>query len=135
MRMIFVCLYITTLFFCQNVFAGNRSLPEVEPVIYEGVEYVAKVDTIEAWDAKRRIRLWELRLYNISLFISEDYLNRPKEQPYAVDLDHLWPCIDSMKIEDSKLIVTNEAGGVYEVDLKSRVVEQIQDEDLTDRPV
>src|SRR5258708_4656530 len=88
--------------------------PKVEPVVHEGVRYVAPNDNgrrgyVQAFDSKTNSLLWEVTLFRNSI-------NPSLEE----DVQHVY--IESMRIENGKLIVVDEHAGLYTVDLRTRAV-------------
>ena len=88
----------------------------VEPVVYEGIRYVAPNDDgrrgyIEARDMKTNKKLWELTVFT----------NRidPKLEP-----DVQWVFINKLTIRDEMLMVTSERGATYQVDLRTKAITQ-----------
>lgn len=104
---------------------AKRSVPErVEPVILEGVRYIAPCDYkivgneaqqyyVEAWDIKSNQKLWEVSVYTIA--------NNPQMEADVQDV-----FINSLVIEGDALIVTSEQGKKYQVDLKTKMVKRIK---------
>ena len=97
-------------FFSCGITKAARTVPEeVEPLIYNGVKYIAphtKMGYTEAWDIKTGDKLWEKKVYDVKInpFIEEDVQ---------------WVFITDLKIEDGKLVVVNEAGKIYRLDPKN----------------
>lgn len=100
--------------FCNRAEA-LRKLPEVRPLIYHNVKYTVNIDTLEAWDLRTNAKLWELQIYNRDEF----YRQNIKDELSAVEPD-MWVYIDSLRMEDGYLIVSNELGDEYSVDLAAR---------------
>jgi hypothetical protein len=103
---------------------AKRAAPkDVKAVVHEGVRYVAShrltaagtssADSgyVEAWDVKKKKKLWEAKLY-------ESTHDPAKEQ----DVQNVF--ITSMKVEGAKLVVTNERKETFEIDLASHEVNQ-----------
>ena len=94
---------------------AKRAAPaKVEPVIHEGVRYVAPNDNshrgyIEAWDVQTNKRLWDLTVFT----------NRidPK-----LEEDVQWVFIDKLRVRDGALMVTSERGKTFQVDLKTKAI-------------
>jgi hypothetical protein len=101
----------------QHLASAKRIAPaSVEPVVYEGIRYVAPNDDgrrgyIEAWDVKTNKKLWELTVYT----------NRidPK-----LEADVQWVFINKLTIRDEMLMVTSERGATYQVDLRTKAITQ-----------
>jgi hypothetical protein len=96
--------------------AKRAAPPRVEPVIHDGIRYVARNDDgrrayIEAWDVRTNKKLWELMVFT----------NRidPK-----LEEDVQWVFINTLSIRDDTLIATSERGKAYHVDLKTKAITQ-----------
>jgi len=88
--------------------------PKVEPVVFNGVRYVAPNDNgrrgyVQAADAKTNRLLWEVTLFRNSI-------NPSLEE----DVQHVY--IESMRVEHGKLLVVDEHAVLYAVDLQTRAV-------------
>lgn len=109
----------------QNLIKAKRAEPmAVEPFTYRGVKYVAphfkmknkqvqRGGLIEAWDIKTNRMLWDLKIY---------------ETKYAPTLeqDVQDVYIASLKIENGKLLITNERNEKYALNLETKQVEPIK---------
>jgi ketosteroid isomerase-like protein len=100
--------------------------PKVEPVVYQGVRYVAPNDDgrrayIEAWDVQSNKKLWDLTIFT----------NRidPKLEE---DVQHVF--IKTLNVPDGTVIVTSERGETYRVDLKTKAVTQSEQPNTALRP-
>lgn len=113
-RGVFISILFSILLFC-NTAEALRKIPEVKPLIYYNIRYTANIDTIEAWDIRSDAKLWELQVYKRSEF----YRQKIKDELNEVEPD-LWIYIDSLRIEEGNLIVGNEAGDEYVVDLQTK---------------
>lgn len=97
--------------------SAKRAAPaSVEPVIYEGVRYVAPNDNgrrayIEAWDVQTNKKLWELTIFT----------NRIDPQ---LEEDVQWVFVDKLSIRDNTLVVTSERSATYQIDLKTKAITQ-----------
>jgi hypothetical protein len=98
--------------------AKRARAAKVEPVIYDGVRYVAPNDNgrrgyIQAWDTKTNKLLWELTIYRnfINPFLEEDVQ---------------WVFIKKLSLADGKLIVVDERQRAYSIDLKTRAVKKLK---------
>jgi len=94
---------------CNLVEAKRLPPQEVEPVIYNGVKYTAtheKMGYVEAWDIKTGKKLWEKKVYDVKI------------DPH-MEADVQWVFITNLSIKDGKLIVVNEKGDRYEIDIES----------------
>ncbi len=99
--------------------AKRNGPADVEPIMYNGIKYVAvhwgqsrgldqNGGYIEAFDSNTGRQLWLLRVYKIK------YDAREK------DIQDVF--IIKMNIEHGMLMVTNEKGEMFTVDLDSRIV-------------
>jgi hypothetical protein len=91
--------------------------PKVEPVVHDGVKYVAPNDEgrrgyIQAWDTNANKMLWEVTVFRNTI------------NP-ALEEDVQWVFIKELKIEAGKLIVVSERNRAYSVDLKTRAVKAL----------
>ena len=89
---------------------------KVEPVVHEGVRYVAPNDVgrrayIEAWDVQTNKKLWDLTVFT----------NRidPK-----LEEDVQWFFIDKLSLHNDTLIVKSERGTTYQIDLRTKAITQ-----------
>jgi hypothetical protein len=98
------------------VLAKRVAPAKVEPVVYQGVQYIAPNDDgrrvyIEAWDVQTNKKLWDLTIYT----------NRIDP---TLEEDVQWVFIKAMNIRDGALLVTSERDKIYRVDLKTKTVTQ-----------
>ena len=89
---------------------------KVDPVVYEGIRYVAPNDDgrrgyIEAWNVGTNKKLWELKLFTNSI--------DPK-----LEEDVQWVFIKALNIQDGRLVVTSERGKIYQVDVNTKAITQ-----------
>ena len=96
--------------------AKRAAPPKVEPVIHNGIRYVAPNDDgrrayIEAWDVQTNKKLWDLTVFT----------NRVE---LGLEEDVQWVFIKAMSVEDAMLLVTSERGNTYRIDLNARAVTQ-----------
>jgi hypothetical protein len=96
------------------VSAKRGPAPQVPPLEYEGVRYIAPNDQgnrgyIQARDAKTNRLLWEVTVYTV--FINP-----------ALEEDVQWILIKKMSLRDGCLIVIDERNRAFNVDLKKHSV-------------
>jgi hypothetical protein len=98
--------------------AAAKRLPpvKVDPVVYEGIRYVAPNDDghrgyVEAWNVATDKKLWELTIFT-------------NDVDPNLEEDVQWVFIKALNIEDGRLIVTSERAKTYEVDVKTRAIAQ-----------
>jgi hypothetical protein len=96
--------------------APAKRLPpvKVDPVVYEGIRYVApnndgRRGCIEAWNVGTNKKLWELTLFT----------NRIDPN---LEEDVQWVFIKALNIQDGRLIVTSERGKTYQVDVNTKAI-------------
>jgi hypothetical protein len=110
-----VMLLLTSL--VPHLASAKRIAPvRVDPVIYEGIRYVAPNDNghrgyIEAWNVATNKKLWELTLFT----------NRIDPN---LEEDVQWEFIKALNIQDGRLVATSERGENYQVDLKTKEITQ-----------
>jgi hypothetical protein len=99
-------------------YAKRKAPPKIEPVIYEGIRYIAPNDNgrrayVQAWDTKTNKILWEVTIFrNLIIPLMEE------------DVQHIY--IKSLSIEGGKLIAVAEDDRAYSLDLKTRVVKRLK---------
>jgi hypothetical protein len=97
--------------------SAKRVAPaKVEPVIHDGVRYVAPNDDgrrayIEAWDVQTNRKLWDLTVFT----------NRIDP---TLEEDVQWVFINSLSHRNGMLVVASVRGMTYQIDLKTRAVTQ-----------
>ena len=96
--------------------AKRASPPKVEPVVHDGIRYVAPNDDgrcayIEAWDVQTNKKLWDLTVFT----------NRidPKLEE---DVQCIF--INKLSVRDHTLLVTSEHGRRYQVDLQTKAIKE-----------
>jgi hypothetical protein len=113
--LIFVAMAVVLLL--PSLALAKRVAPaKVEPVIYQGVRYIAPNDDgrrayIEAWDVQTNKKLWDLTIFT----------NRIDP---TLEEDVQWVFIKALNIRDGALVVTSERDKIYRVDLKTKTVRQ-----------
>ncbi len=101
-----------------DVWAKRAGPKEVEPVVADGVKYVASNDSgregkVEARDAKTDKKLWEVVVYTVKI------------DP-ELEEDVQWVFITRLAVKENALLVTNEKGEAYKVDLTTKKVEKVE---------
>ena len=89
---------------------------KVDPVIYEGIRYVAPNDDgrrgyIEAWNVEINKKLWELTIFTNGIDPN-------------LEEDVQWVFIKELNIQDGRLMVTSESGKTYQVDVNTKAITQ-----------
>jgi hypothetical protein len=105
---------LSTLLLPQCASAKRIEPAKVEPLIYEGIRYVAPNDDgrrgyVEAWNVATNKKLWELTIFT-------NRINPNLEQ------DVQWIFVKSLAIHDDGLLVTSENGKTYHVDLNTKQI-------------
>jgi outer membrane protein assembly factor BamB len=98
-----------------SAYAKRKAPTPVPPVVWQGVKYVASLEPdqigrVQAYDEASGRKLWETKVYHV-------WINPIAEE------DVQWVFISSMQIQDGKLVVKNEAGKRYRLDLQTGSVE------------
>ena len=113
----FALIFVSAALLPPSLAIAKRIAPsKVEPVVYQGVRYIAPNDDgrrayIEAWDIQTNKKLWDLTVFT----------NRIDP---TLEEDVQWVFIKALNIRDGALIVTSERDEVYRVDLKTKTVRQ-----------
>ncbi len=114
MRNVLVIFVAVALLLPSLVLVKRVAPAKVEPVIYQGVRYIAPNDDgrrayIEARDVQTNKKLWDLTIFT----------NRIDP---TLEEDVQWVFIKALNIRDGALIVTSERDKIYRVDLKTKAV-------------
>jgi hypothetical protein len=111
----FVLFFVAVALLLPSLALAKRVAPaKVEPVVYQGVRYIAPNDDgrhgyIEAWDIRTNKKLWDLTIFT----------NRIDP---TLEEDVQWVFIKTLNIRNGALIVTSERDKIYRVDLKTKIV-------------
>ena len=113
----FVLIFVALALLLASLALAKRVAPaKVEPVIYQGIRYIAPNDDgrrayIEAWDVRTNKKLWDVTVFT----------NRidPK-----LEEDVQWVFVTTLNVRDGTLIVTSERGKIYSVDVNTKAVTQ-----------
>lgn len=97
----------------DQVWAKRINPKPVPPVVYGGVRYEAprgngRVGEVEAFDVKTGKKLWDAVIYTVTIY------------PWLKNVQ--WVYISKMAIQGNALLVTNETGEQYILDLKTKTV-------------
>jgi hypothetical protein len=116
LRIAFVPTLFLTLFLPGSISAKRIAPAAVEPVIYQGIRYVAPNDEgrrayVEAWDVQTNRKLWDLTVFT-------NRIDPNREE------DVQWVFIITMSIRDHTLVVTSERGMTYRIDLQTKAITQ-----------
>jgi hypothetical protein len=98
--------------------AKRTAPPKVEPVVHDGIRYVAPNDDgrrayIEAWVIRTNRKLWDLTVFT-NLVDSK------------LEEDVQWVFIKALRVEDGMLLVTSERGRRYQVDLGTKAIKELE---------
>ena len=107
---------LLTLLLPQLASAKRIAPVKVDPVIYEGIRYVAPNDDgrrgyIEAWNVGTNEKLWELTIFTNGIDPN-------------LEKDVQWVFIKALNIHDGRLMVTSESGRTYQVDVSTKAITQ-----------
>ncbi len=111
----FIIIFFSVALLLPTLALAKRAAPaKVEPVIYQGVRYIAPNDDgrrayIEAWDVRTDKKLWDLTVFTNRI-----------DPNLEEDVQHVF--IKTLGVRDGTLIVTSERGETYRVDLKTKGV-------------
>ncbi len=111
----FVLIFVAAALLLPGLAIANRVAPaKVEPVIHQGVRYIAPNDDgrrayIEAWEIRTNKKLWDLTIFT----------NRIDP---TLEEDVQWVFIKALNIRDGGLVVRSERDKIYRVDLKTKIV-------------
>lgn len=100
---------------------AKRAAPKpVAPVVHDGVKYVApnvngREGKVEARSEKTGEKLWDAVIYTVKIDPN-------------LEADVQWVFITALAVRDGKLLVTNEKGEQYVIDLKTRKVETVKND-------
>lgn len=110
MKTIFILIF-GFLIILTPLFAKRVAPKVVKPIIHNGIEYRAsnKMGLIEAWDLTKRLKLWEKRVYRVSI---NPLMERDVQDIFITEL----------KMEGDKLVISNEQDNKYSLDLKTKKV-------------
>jgi hypothetical protein len=100
-----------TLLWPGSAFAKRRAPSPVPSVVSQGVEYRAPLDVehmgrVQAFELSSGRKLWETKVYHVWI------------DPLAEE-DVQWVFISSMQVQGGKLLVGNENGKSFRLDLKT----------------
>jgi hypothetical protein len=92
----------------------------VAPVVHQGVKYVAPNDNgrqgrIEARNEKTGEKLWDAVIYTVKIDPN-------------LEEDVQWVFISALELRDNTLVITNEKGDRYLLDLTTRKVKKAENE-------
>lgn len=113
----FVLNFVAVALLLPGLALAKRVAPaKVEPVIHQGVRYIAPNDDgrrayIEARDVRTNKKLWDLTIFT----------NRIDP---TLEEDVQWVFIKALNIRDGALVVTSERDKIYRVDLKTETVRE-----------
>ena len=107
---------MSTLLLPQKAPAKRLPPAKVDPVINEGIRYVALNEDgrrgyIEAWNVGTNKKLWELTIFT-----------NPIDPNLEEDVQ--WVFIKALDVQDGGLIVTSERGKTYHVDINTKAITQ-----------
>jgi len=115
----FIIIFFAATLLPPSLALAKRAAPaKVEPVIYQGVRYVAPNDDgrrayIEAWGVRTDKKLWDLTVFTNRI-----------DPNLEEDVQHVF--IKTLNVRDGTLIVTSERGETYRVDLKTKRSDKIR---------
>jgi hypothetical protein len=110
---------LIALFSIACLFGKRGPGPEVAPVHFEGTVYTVaaepdKMGVVEAFDEASKKKLWEKQIYSVSI------------SP-GMEADTQWVFINSMRLKGNTLLISNERGERFVLDLATRAVKKISE--------
>jgi outer membrane protein assembly factor BamB len=114
---IVIALITMVLIWPVSAFAKRGAPKPVSPVVWEGVEYRAPLDAehmghVQAIDINSGRKLWETKVYRVWIMP-------------LLETDVQWIFITNLQVHGRQLLVRNEAGKVYKLDLKTGRVDGV----------
>ncbi|MDP2905352.1 MAG: hypothetical protein Q8O22_03515 [Candidatus Omnitrophota bacterium] len=109
-----------------NIAEAKRGIPPgLSPVIYKGIKFIAshwpkhekingkKIDIwyVEGWNVEKNSKVWEKEVYRISI---DNFLEYDVQMVF----------ITSLSIEKDKLVIVNERGKKYQVDIPKNILKE-----------
>jgi hypothetical protein len=104
--------FIAVALFRPPIAYADRVAPKpVQPVVWQGIEYRAPLDLdlmghVQAFERSSGRKLWETKVYDVRI--------TPRRE-----LDVQLVFISGLQVQGGELLVTNEAGKGYRLDLKT----------------
>ena len=106
--------------FCSFVYAKGLSLatknapPTIAPLIYKGIKFVVpntvkKMGFVQAFDVETGKQVWEKKVYRV---IALPFLGENARFVFII----------SLSIEDGKLVVVNDNGREYKIDIPKAIL-------------
>jgi hypothetical protein len=113
-----VLLFALTAMISTDAWAKRTAPKDVKPIVHEGVKYLTPHDNgregkIIAEDEKTGKKLWEAVVYKVKIDPN-------------LEEDVQWVFISGLELHGNKLIVSNEKGDSYAVDIKTKKVEKLR---------
>lgn len=104
-------LTVATLYWPSAAFAKRRDPNSVPPVVWQGVEYRAPLDVehmghVQAFDLASGRKLWETKVYHVWIIP-------------LLEEDVQWVFISNMEVQGGTLLVKNEKGHSFRLNLKT----------------
>ena len=119
MKKIILCIILLFIIIPAS-YAKRSAPPKVDSLIYKGIRYSAPSDLmgcIRADDIKTNSMLWFKQIYIVK------YLPKLERDVQCI-------FINKIEIKDDSLIISNEAGYSYKLNLKSLMVEVLQGKEI-----
>jgi len=116
-----VCMWVVLSYIlvAGEAWAKRTRAPVVEPVVHEGIRFVAPNDNgrrayVQAFDVATSNKTWELTVF------------KNRINPF-LEADVQWVYIKSLRIENGDLIVTDEGNRQFTIDLEKHTVKRIKE--------
>ena len=114
--MVLIVMSVIMGFMTQDAWAKRSAPSEVKPVVYQGVEYQApttRMGCVVALDVASGKELWSKQIYTVI-----------KDPDLEGDVQDIF--ITSLTRDGETLLITNESGAQYSLDLQTQEVKTIK---------
>lgn len=125
MKKIIIYLIVLIVLCATTSVHARRELPKpVTPVTKDGIEYSAPLDrmgfVVAKWINTNR-EIWSKQIYVVKY-----------EYKYGLEEDVQWCFIKSLKLEGNQLIITNEEGSMFSLDIDTLETKTIKGSNVID---
>lgn len=115
-----VIIGIISFFVFSLVEAKRGPAPNVRPVVYKGVKFIVrnraeKMGYVEGWDIETNKKIWEKKVYNVII------------NP-MMEADVQCVFISSLNLKNGKLVIINEKGRKYNIDIPKNILKAIEND-------
>lgn len=122
--MMIVVVFLAVMCIAISAFARRTSSNPVQPVTKNGIEYSVPHDrmgfVVATW-LKTKWEIWSKQIYVVKY-----------EYKFGLEKDVQWCFITNLELANGKLIVKNERGDEYELDLNSLEIKVLKGQSVID---